>query len=299
MKEHLVIGTRGSRLALKQTEMVVKALSLAFPGLNCSVRVISTRGDRDLEMSLSGQLTKGLFTQEIEAELLDGRIDMAVHSLKDLPVECSQGICIGAYLKRAPVQEAWIGPAPLERMPAGSIIGTSSPRRIAQLQRAYPSLHTKPIRGNVETRIAKLHAGEFDGILMACAGMLRLGLEDQITERIPTSTIVPAPGQAAIAVHRRENDLETDLLLSAINHQDTEREVVTERTILSALGGGCAIPLGCYCHYSGQDKRYTVQAFHAGSNGAEAVYLEECFSEDDYEQSIRQIVRKLKREATL
>ncbi|MDY6121665.1 MAG: hydroxymethylbilane synthase [Porphyromonas sp.] len=293
MKNRIVIGTRGSRLALKQTEIVAEALVKVFPEISPEICVISTQGDRDLKISLSGRLTKGLFTEEIERELLSGKIDIAVHSLKDLPTQSTPGIVIGAYLQRAMVEDVWIGHIPLDELPPNSVVGTSSPRREAQLLRMYPHLLIKEIRGNVETRIEKVKRGEYAGILMARAGMIRLGMEDQITQVLPTSVIVPAPGQAAIAVHRREDDDQIASLLDTINHIPTQKEVLTERYILSSMGGGCAIPLGCCCSYDEKENDYTVEAFYQRQKHGHSIYLKHTFPENEYQQGISHITGQL------
>lgn len=285
------IGTRGSRLALRQSEMVEAAIKSKFPEIETEICVISTRGDRDLEMSLTGQLEKGLFTREIEAALLDESIDIAVHSLKDLPVEPPQGICIGAYLPRASVEDVWIGRLPLDELPAGAVIGTSSPRRIAQLRLIYPDFEYKAIRGNVETRIAKVDSGEYDGIIMAKAGMERLGLEGRITEVISPLVLVPAPGQAAIAVHRRKQDKETAKVLAKINHGKTKREVETERLLLSSIGGGCALPFACHC--TSDEEEYHLQVYYASDDMQKWVRLMKHFPDFQYEEAIIKISKEL------
>ncbi|WP_329905101.1 hydroxymethylbilane synthase [Porphyromonas pogonae] len=292
MRSKIVLGTRGSKLAMRQTELVREALMQVYPTLDVEIKVISTKGDRDLNMSLRGQLTKGLFTEEIEAELLSGDIDAAIHSLKDLPVECTAGTCIGAYLKRADTSEVWIGHHHLRDLPAGSVVGTSSHRRAFQLLSKYPHLEIRDIRGNVETRIRKFQEGLYDGILMAKAGIDRLGLGGHIREIIAEDTIVPAPGQGAIAVHIRDNDEELKDVLAQINDHTTEREVITERTILSLLGGGCALPFGCRCHYS--HGTYHILAFFSDETGQVTHRAEQTIEEGDYLRQINYLVDTLK-----
>lgn len=288
----LIVGTRGSKLALAQTELLCQALSNIMPEIELETKIIKTRGDRFLELSLSNQPDKGLFTREIEAQLLDGAIDMAVHSLKDLPVACVPGTMIGAYLERAKTEDVLIGKQTLEELPEGAVIGTSSKRRAFQLSEKYPHFIIKEIRGNVETRIAKMEAGEYDAILMARAGMERLGLTGKIKQIIPVSLIVPAPGQAAIAIHIRNNDSELQMLLEKIDHKTTRYEVEFERELLQSLGGGCAMPLGCVCRHTGEKNE--VEVYYASEDASRSVYHKVKFDDSEREAAMKKLVMELK-----
>lgn len=265
----IVIGTRGSRLALVQTYMVRDALLKHDPSLEIEVRVIKTKGDRFLQLALDASGDKGLFTKELEQELLEGSIDMAVHSLKDLPVEPVAGTCVAALLPRECTCDVLLGRR-LEELGPGAIVGTSSRRRAYQLRQHHPQLDIRPIRGNVETRIAKMRSGDYDAIVMAYAGLKRLGLEHEIAQVLPIEVMVPAPGQGAIAVHTRAEDEALIRLLSKIHHHQTALEVETERRLLSSLGGGCALPLGCLCQIEGSQAR--LEVFYAREDGSEALH---------------------------
>lgn len=293
--KRLVIGTRGSKLALRQTEMVAAEISkkLADQIEGVDIEIIKTRGDRFLDLSLTSQPDKGLFTREIEEKLLDGSIDLAVHSLKDLPIECQKGTRIGAYLQRAATSDVVIGKLPLEQLEHGDFVGTSSKRRAFQLQIHYPHLQFKEIRGNVETRIAKLDAGEYDAIIMAEAGIRRLGLENRIVETLSERLVVPAPGQGAIAIHIRENDEDLHRLLQKINDPKTQFEVEWERSLLGSLGGGCAMPLGCVCHKS--DSQYRALAFFSSEKGDQHVYVDTSFEKQDAQKELQNTVEQLKK----
>lgn len=291
--DKIIIGTRGSNLALKQAEIVSNGIKKHFPNLNVEIKVIHSIGDKRLDISLKGRLAKGLFTEEIEKELIDGTIDMAVHSLKDLPIECTAGTTIGAYLKRANVSDVWIGKSSLANLPANSIIGTSSPRRSMQMNLLYPKHIYKEIRGNVETRIKKVEDGLYDGIIMAAAGIERLGLNQIIREYIPVKDLLPAPGQAAIAVHIREDDMKVYKYTAVLNDYKTEKEVTTERNILSSIGGGCSMPFGCYC--TCDKASYNVSVFLGNEDGNDFIREEYRFEESEYDNNILLISNKLKK----
>lgn len=292
MKRKFIIGTRGSRLALAQTRLLKERFLALYPEIELEERIIKTKGDRFLNLSLSNQLEKGLFTKEIEEQLLSGEIDMAVHSLKDLPVVSTIGTTIAAYLKRAHTEDLWLGNKPLAELPRGAVIGTSSRRRAYQILEHYPELEIKEIRGNVETRIAKLEAGEYDAILMARAGLDRLGINYREEQIIPEELIVPAPGQAAIAVHVREDDAELMALLAQIDDQATRTEVNFEREVLHALGGGCAMPLGCVCHKRGES--YQVKVYYAREDASASIYKEDAFTQENRDEVLERLVGELK-----
>ena len=241
------VGTRGSRLALIQTELTLNILKAAHPGIEFLPVTVTTSGDADQRAPLAG-MGLGVFVKEIECRLEKGEIDMAVHSLKDMPTALPGGMCIGAVLERADPRDVFVSHlgTTLGDFPEGKRIGTSSPRRRAQLARRRPDLEIVPIRGNVDTRLRKAAGEECDGTIAAAAGLIRMGLEDVITEYLPTTEFVPPPGQGAMAVEIREGDDWMREIVLAANHCDTEASVAAERGFLEALGGGCQTPVGAY-----------------------------------------------------
>ncbi len=241
------VGTRGSRLALIQTELTLNILKAAHPGIEFLPVTVTTSGDADQRAPLAG-MGLGVFVKEIEYRLEKGEIDMAVHSLKDMPTALPDGMCIGAVLERADPRDVFVSHlgTTLGDFPEGKRIGTSSPRRKAQLARRRPDLEIVPIRGNVDTRLRKAAGEECDGTIAAAAGLIRMGLEDVITEYLPTTEFVPPPGQGAMAVEIREGDDWMHKIVLAANHCDTEASVAAERGFLEALGGGCQTPVGAY-----------------------------------------------------
>jgi hydroxymethylbilane synthase len=245
----LVLGSRTSPLAQWQTYHIVSLLQAAWPGLVCRVRDFVTRGDKSLDRPLPEIGGKGLFTAELEEALRRGEIDVAVHSLKDLPVEDAPGLAVGAIPGRAGVQDVLIAPAghTLAALPAGSVVGTSSIRRQAQILAARPDLQVRSIRGNVETRLRKGLAGqEYAATVLAAAGLERLELTDQVAEWLPLNLMLPAPGQGALAVQCRAGDTAVLDLLAAIEEPAVRAAVTAERAFLTALGGGCAAPIAAY-----------------------------------------------------
>lgn len=242
----LIFATRPSALARWQTGYVMEQLQRHWQDLNCTEQVITTEGDRVLDISLPDIGGKGLFTSELEQALRKGRVQVAVHSLKDLPTEDSPGLILGAIPERADPRDVLVCPAghTLVDLPPGSVVGTSSNRRSAQLLACRPDLLVKPIRGNIDTRLRKVQAGDYDAIVLAAAGLSRLGLEEQITEHLTIELMLPAPGQGALAVQCMSGDTQTFRLLQAIDHPETRLAVNAERAFLSALGGGCSLPVG-------------------------------------------------------
>src|SRR5215216_4186809 len=244
----LTFATRPSALARWQTQWVITALQGIFPDLVCEQKVITTQGDKILDKPLPEIGGKGLFTQELENELLSGAVQCAVHSLKDLPVENPSGLTIGSISVRADVRDALISKEGyiLATLPQNSTVGTSSLRRAAQLLAARPDLKIESLRGNVDTRLRKALAGQYDAIILAGAGVTRLGLGSHVTEWLPLEVMLPAPGQGALAVQCRADDETTLGLLSALEDESTRRAVVAERAFLRGLGGGCAVPIAAY-----------------------------------------------------
>ena len=245
MKQTITIGTRGSQLALWQAEYVRKRLNDHFPDRSIELKVIKTTGDKIRDRSLVG-LGKGVFTKEIEIALLDGTIDLAVHSMKDLPTDLPNGLCIAAIPVREDPRDVLVTQSGqlLDQLPQGAKIGTTSPRRKSLLLHLRPDLQVVDVRGNLDTRLRKLHETELDAVILAAAGIKRLMGEEIITEYFEADRMVPAAGQGALGVEAREDDLEIKTLLDAINDSRSETEVFAERTVLQELGGGCQVPIG-------------------------------------------------------
>ena len=258
MSRRVVIGTRGSALALWQAETVRDRLIAAHPELDVELRVVKTTGDINLKTPMAEIGDKGLFTKELEVELLEGRIDICVHSMKDMPTDLPEGCGIIAMLERADVRDALIcgprveGVETLAELPEGARIATGSLRRVAQLRALFPHLVPQPIRGNVDTRIAKAKGDDYEGAILASAGVTRLGRADEIAAYLSVDEIVPAVGQGAIGIEAREDDDEVRELCAAINCPSTFACVSAERQILAALEGGCQVPMGAYLHEEGE-----------------------------------------------
>lgn len=244
----LRIATRRSPLALWQTEHVAARLRGLDGSLKIELLPIVTAGDRILDRPLAAIGGKGLFLKELEEALIDGRADLAVHSLKDMPAEQPAGLTIAARLEREDARDALVaaGGARLDELPAGSRVGTSSPRRSAQLLALRPDLRVVPMRGNVGTRLAKLERGECDALMLAYAGLRRLGLEERASDILPIERIVPAPGQGIIAVECRAGDWALRELLSQLDHEPTSLAARAERACAAALGGDCHRALGVH-----------------------------------------------------
>lgn len=249
----LIFATRPSALARWQTQWVIRALQQAWPELDCQESVITTKGDRVLNRPLPEIGGKGLFTQELEAELFAGRVHAAVHSLKDLPIESPAGVTIGAVPIRAEVRDVLVSAQDytLDTLPEGAVVGTSSLRRSAQLLSHRPDLKIKPLRGNVDTRVQKALHGEYDAIVLAGAGVTRLELEARIAQWLTLEIMLPAPGQGALAVQCAANDEETLNYLAAIEDSATRQTTTAERAFLKHLGGGCSLPVGAFASIDG------------------------------------------------
>lgn len=252
--KRVVIGSRGSALALWQANHI--AGSLHRMNVSTRIEVIRTSGDHLQSASLVKGGGKGLFTKEIEDALLEGAIDIAVHSLKDLPTTMPPGLVIAAIPEREDPRDALLGHT-LDKLPQGARIGTSSPRRSAQLLHMRRDLEIVPIRGNVDTRLRKLRDREYDAIVLAAAGLRRLGLENEIAELLPPEIICCAPGQGALAVETRESG-PAKRICEALNHEDSARSVTCERSVLAALGGGCQLPVGAFAHITGSELHATA-----------------------------------------
>ena len=250
----LRIGTRKSALALWQAEHVRARLRAAHPKLGVELVKITTEGDRILDRPLASAGGKGLFIKELEQALFDGRIDLAVHSMKDLTVTLPAGLHIAAVLERADARDAFVAGryGSLDELPAGARVGTSSLRRRCQLRARYPALEIVNLRGNVNTRLAKLDAGDFDALILAVAGLERLGLGARITRALEPADSLPAVAQGAICVEARRDDPATNGLLAALDHAPTRCCVTAERALNESLGGGCLVPLAAYAELQGE-----------------------------------------------
>ena len=244
----LIFATRPSALARWQTQWVIRALQDIYPDLLCEEKVITTQGDKILDKPLPEIGGKGLFTQELEQELLSGAVHCAVHSLKDLPVEGPEELTIGCIPMRGEVRDVLISKQglTLDTLFQDAVIGTSSLRRAAQILAVRPDLKIQSLRGNVDTRLRKVMEGQYDAIVLAGAGLTRLGLLQHVTQWLPLEVMLPAPGQGALAVQCRTTDETTLGLLAGLDDVSTRNAVTAERTFLKGLGGGCAVPVAAY-----------------------------------------------------
>jgi hydroxymethylbilane synthase len=244
----LTFATRPSKLARWQTQWVIHALKELHPGLECNEKIITTQGDKILDKPLPEVGGKGLFTQELETELLNGSVHCAVHSLKDLPVENPIGLTIGCIPVRAEIRDVLISSNgyTLMTLPPNATVGTSSLRRAAQTLSIRPDIQTQSLRGNVDTRLRKALDGLHDAIILAGAGITRLGLDGHVSEWLSPDIMLPAPGQGALAVQCRSDDDVTLGLLATLEDTPTRKAVTAERAFLSGLGGGCAVPVAAY-----------------------------------------------------
>jgi hydroxymethylbilane synthase len=243
-----VIGSRGSQLALWQTNWVKGRIEVAFPGIEIEISIISTKGDRIQNVSLPklGEQGKGLFTKEIEDAILDRRVDLAVHSLKDLPTDFVDGLHLGAICEREDSRDALVAPPSVKSfgdLPEGAVVGTSSLRRIAQILAVRPDLQTVPVRGNVDTRLRKLEEGQYSAIILAAAGLRRLGHGDRITEYLSSDLMLSAVGQGALGIETRADDEEINAIVGTLDHTSTRIACTAERAFLKGLGGGCLVPI--------------------------------------------------------
>lgn len=246
MNRPIKVGSRGSQLALWQTEHIVERLQALHPGLQCEIVIIKTQGDKILDVPLARIGDRGLFVKEIEEALFSREIDLAVHSLKDLPTQQPEGLTIAAVTERADPRDCLVSlkyPS-LAALPANAVVGTSSLRRKAQLKAVYPGWIFKDVRGNLQTRLAKLDRGDYDALILATAGLSRLGLDARIVEFLTPDTCLPAVGQGALAVETRADDAEVLALLAPLEDAATRACVMAERSLLRELEGGCQVPIG-------------------------------------------------------
>ena len=248
MTDILRIATRKSPLALWQAEFVKSELLRHHPGLQVELVPMTTRGDKLLDTPLAKVGGKGLFVKELESAMLDGLADIAVHSMKDVPMELPQGLGLEVICKREDPSDAFVSNSfhSLAQMPNSSVIGTSSLRRQCQVRAAFPHLQVRELRGNVNTRLAKLDSGEYDAIILASAGLIRLNMGHRITQKLSSDTSLPAGGQGAVGIECRSNDSKTKQLLAPLNHIDSATCVLAERATNRHLQGGCQVPIACF-----------------------------------------------------
>ncbi len=266
-KTKIIIGTRGSKLALWQADWVKSELIKSFPGLDADIVIIKTKGDKILDVPLAKVGGKGLFVKEIEEALIANRIDMAVHSMKDMPAELLEGLFIGAIPERENPGDVLISRNNflLSQLPEKAKIGTSSLRRMAQLKNIRPDLVILPLRGNLDTRIRKLNSGELDAIILAAAGVKRLGLENLITEYLDENIMLPAVGQGALCIEIRKDDHKIMKFAGSLDHSVTRAVVMGERAFLKRLEGGCQIPIAG--HGKAENKMFKISGLVADLEG--------------------------------
>ena len=267
----LHIATRKSALALSQANHVKTLLEANHKGLRCEIIGMTTEGDRDKSSPLSQMGGKGVFVKELETALLDGRADIAVHSMKDVPMDLPEGLAIVGICERANPRDAFVANNyfSLDELPGGSIVGSSSLRRVLQIKAAYPHLIFRELRGNVDTRLRKLDEGHYDAIILAVAGLDRLGLIGRVSAEIETGICLPAAGQGAVGIEARVGEDETKSLVSEINHERTWIQVSAERRVTSSLGASCNLPIAVYAELSG--RTITLNAFVADNTGEHVI----------------------------
>lgn len=293
MKRKVTVGTRGSKLALVQTEIAIKALRSYYPDCDFQIKVIRTSGDNLWDRPLYEMEGKGFFIKEIEEALLSGEIDIAIHSMKDVPSEVTKGLKIAAILKRDDPRDAFVSfeYENLDKLPPDSRVGTSSLRRRIQIMNLRNDIEVVPIRGNVETRLKKIKSQNLDGVILAYCGLKRLGLESYVSSVIPLDIIVPPAGQGAIGIEVRENS-EFFEMVKKVNDEKTAREVELERRIQTLAGGGCRFPLGVNVESKGE--YLVVHAFSGSQNGTNSVRIKENAKWLDAEILAREIAKRLR-----
>jgi hydroxymethylbilane synthase len=269
-RTRLVIGTRGSKLALWQSEYI-KGRVEEITGLPVELMVIKTTGDKILDVPLAKVGGKGLFTKEIEVELAAGTVDLAVHSMKDVPTELPDGLCIAAMPERVDPRDVIVSGAghSLDTLPAGARVGTSSLRRVSQVRALRPDVTIVDVRGNLDTRMRKAETGEVDAVILAAAGITRMGWADRIAHYIPTEQMVSAVGQGAIGIEIREDDEPMRHVCEAIGHPETMECVTSERVVMRTLEGGCQVPIGAYARFA--DGRLVMDAVVGSVDGTTIV----------------------------
>ena len=305
MRNKLRIATRKSPLALWQAEHVAAQLISAHPGLQVELVTMSTQGDRILDTPLAKIGGKGLFVKELEQGMLEGRADIAAHSIKDVPMEFPEGLYLSTILEREEPCDAFVSNEheSLDTLPEGAIVGTSSLRRRCQLLNRRPDLDIRDLRGNVNTRLSKLDNGEYDAIVLACAGLIRLQMESRVRHRIAADWILPAVGQGAIGLEAREGDDEVLELISVLDHAETRDRVIAERALNARLQGGCQVPIASHALLEddqlwlrglvGETDGSRIVSAEARGNRADAASLGEAVADDLLAQGADKILRDL------
>lgn len=306
----LVVGSRRSKLALTQSKQFIDKLKAIDPSLEIEIKEIVTKGDRIVNQQLSKVGGKGLFVKEIQNELFNNDIDMAIHSLKDVPSIIPEGLTLGCIPDREIPFDAYIAKnhVPLEELPKNSIVGTSSLRRVAQILSKYPHLKIKWIRGNIDTRLNKLETEDYDAIILAAAGLKRMGWSDDVvTTYLDKDTLLPAIGQGALGIECRSNDIELLELLQKVHNNEVANCVTAERTFLASMDGSCQVPIGGYANYNNNNEiEFTglimtpdgKERYEHTEVGTDPVKLGNRVSEILKEQGAYEIIRKLNEEAS-
>lgn len=266
--DKIVIASRESRLAMWQAKHIQARLQALYPHLSVDILGMTTQGDQILDKTLSKIGGKGLFVKELEVALAEGRADLAVHSIKDVPMVLPEGFALAAICEREDPRDALVSArcADLSELPDGAVVGTSSLRRESQIRARYPRLVVKPLRGNVQTRLRKLDDGEYDAIILAAAGLKRLGLSERIRKELPPSESLPAAGQGALGIEIRADRADLMRLLAPLNHAATHACVSAERALARELGGSCQVPLGAFATLS--ENTLTLGGFVASPDGS-------------------------------
>lgn len=293
MTREIVIGTRDSALALWQTHWVLENLSRFNPEYQFRVMEMKTQGDKILDVALAKIGDKGLFTKELEVAMLKGEIDMAVHSMKDMPTRLPEGLTIGAICRREEAGDVLIGrtAGTLQELPQGARVGTSSLRRRAQLLKYRPDLQIEDLRGNLNTRMAKLERQDLDAIVLAAAGVKRMGWEDRISQRIPFEISLPAVGQGSVGIEIREGDEEIERIVKTLEHRESSIAIKAERAMLRTLEGGCQIPIGALGRVEGA--QLTLEGVVASLDGKELLRASIAGSADRAEELGVQLAKQL------
>ena len=282
----LTIATRESPLALWQAEFVQGALRRAHPDLDVQLLGMTSRGDQLLDVPLAKVGGKGLFVKELETALLDGSADIAVHSMKDVPMDFPPGLSLGVICEREDPTDAFVSNhfKSLADLPPGSVVGTSSLRRECQLREKRPDLKVKFLRGNVNTRLRKLDEGEYDGIILASAGLIRLGMTSRIKQSIPVTDSLPAAGQGAVGIEIRSDASEVITLLEVLHHEPTALRVKAERALNQRLQGGCQVPIACYAQYDESGENLWLRGLVGKPDGSLILRAEASAPSRDAEQ---------------
>ena len=268
----IIVGTRGSKLAVTQTNWVINKLKEKHPEVEFETKIIKTKGDLIQNVSLDKIGDKGLFVKEIEQQLIDGQIDMAVHSMKDMPSNLPEGLKFASIPKREDARDVLVlkeGYSSINDLPNGAKVATGSKRRKYQLLKHRPDLEIVPIRGNIETRIKKIETEKLDGVVLAASGLRRAGLDDKIDYYIPTDIMLPAPAQGILALEIREDDKETEKIIDSIKDDITKIQIDAERGFLIGVNGSCHIPMGAYCEIEGE--KITLTGLYGDGEGKKIV----------------------------